>query len=133
MCFSWPDPISFVADLVTLVGVPVLGFSTWSIYRQLKEARKLRGVGEDCLNFYDVDTKCVVNLIPIKSAAAIPRVGERVYLPGETDKVKNYGGGMYEVVGVDHYYREDHKDNRPCPATPLAIQIKVRKVASDSK
>ena len=133
MCFTWPDPISFVADVVTLVGVPVLGFSTWSLYRQLKEARKLRGVGEDCLNFHDVDTKCGVNLIPFKNVTAIPRVGDHVSLPGETDEVKNYGGGWYEVVGVDFYYREDRKDDHPSPAAPLAIQINVRKVVSYSK
>jgi hypothetical protein len=74
MSFAWPDPISLVADVVTIVGVPVLAVSTWKLYQDAKEARELKGVGEDCLNFYDVTAKCGINLVPIKDFPIIPAV-----------------------------------------------------------
>ncbi len=127
MSFAWPDPISLVADVVTIVGVPVLAVSTWKLYQDAKEARELKGVGEDCLNFYDVTAKCGINLVPIKDFSIIPRTGDIVSLPGETDEKRNYGSGRYEVVSVEFYYREDRESYRPSPAAPLAIQINVKK------
>ena len=123
-----PDPISFIADVVTIIGVPVLVVATWQLYQEAKEARKRKGVGEDCLNFFDVTAKCAVNLVPFKNVTTIPSVGDVVTLPGETDGRKNYGGGRYEVVGVEFYYQEDRESYRPSPATPLAIQINVKKL-----
>ena len=55
MNFQWPDPISFVADLVTFVGVPVLAYSTRGLYGEFKELRWAKGVSEDCVTFWDVD------------------------------------------------------------------------------
>lgn len=70
--------------------------------------------------------------MPFKQLTAIPRVGDHISLPGETDEERNYGGGWYEVVGVDFYYREDREMNRPTPATTSVIQINVRKIVSYS-
>lgn len=128
MSFTWPDPLSLVADVVTIIGVPVLAVSIWKLYQDAKEARKLKGVGEDCLNFYDITAKCAINLVPVKDFSIVPRVGDIVSLPGETDEERNYDGGRYEVVSVEFYYREDRKSHRPSSATPLAIQINVKKL-----
>jgi hypothetical protein len=49
--------------------------------------------------------------------------------PGETDKKRNYGGGKYEVVGVDFHYREDSEAHPFIPATTSVIEIMVRKIA----
>ena len=132
MSFAWPDPISFVADVVTLIGVPVLAYSTWGLYQQFEKERQPRGVSENCVIFYDINGKCAINLVPFKQLAVIPRVGDHVYLPGETDKEGNYGGGKYEVVGVDFHYREDSEAHPFIPATTSAIEIMVRKIAGYS-
>jgi len=129
MIFAWPDPVSFVADIVTLIGVPVLTYSTWGLYKQFEKERQPRGVSENCVSFYDVDARCAINLVPFKQLAVIPIVGNCVYLPGETDKKRNYGGGKYEVVGVDFHYREDSEAHPFIPATTSVIEIMVRKIA----
>ncbi len=82
------------------------------------------------MSFYDVQQKCAINLVPFKQLASIPRTGDHVYLPGETDNGKNYGSGKYEVVDVDFHYREDSEAHPFIPATTSAIEIKVRKIAS---
>lgn len=130
MSFTWPDPISLVADVVTFIGIPVLVYSTWSLYRQFEKDRQPKGVSEDCVSFYDVNEKCAINLVPFKQLAVIPRAGDYVYLPGETDAKRNYGGGKYEVVAVQFHYREDSKAHPFIPATTSAIEVMVRKIAS---
>jgi len=80
MIFAWPDPVSFVADIVTLIGVPVLTYSTWGLYKQFEKERQPRGVSENCVSFYDVDARCAINLVPFKQLAVIPIVGNCVYL-----------------------------------------------------
>ena len=132
MCFTWPDPISLVADIVTIVGLPVLAVSTWNLYRQVRKARQLKAVSEDCVSFYDIGCKCGINLVPFKHLASVPRPGDRISLPGETDEKRNYGGGWYEVISVDFYYREDRESDRQTPATTSVIQINVRKLVSYS-
>lgn len=132
MCFTWPDPISLIADIVTIVGLPVLAVSTWNLYQQVKKDRQPRGVSEDCVSFYDVGLKCGINVVPFKHLAAIPRPGDHISLPGETDEKRNYGGGWYEVISVDFHYREDREIDRPTPATTSVIQINVRKLVSYS-
>jgi hypothetical protein len=130
MCFTWPDPISIVADIVTIVGMPVLAVSSWRLYREVKHARKPKGVSEDCISFFDLTEQCTVNIVPFERMAAIPRVGDRITLPGESGEDGNAGAGKYEVAGVDFYYRKASDVNRPAPAVPFAIQINVRKLAS---
>ncbi len=132
MCFTWPDPISLVADIVTIVGIPVLAVATWNLYLQVRKARQLKAVSEDCVSFHDVVLKCGINLVPFKQLAAIPRPGDHISLPGETDEQRNYGGGWYEVVSVEFHYRGDRESDRQTPATTSVIQINVRKLVSHS-
>ncbi len=132
MSFTWPDPISFAADMVTFIGIPALALSTWGLFRQLKKDRRQRGVSEDCVSFCDVDAKCAINLVPFKQLAIIPRAGDHVYLPGETDKERNYGGGKYKVVAVQFHYREDSEAHPFIPAATSAIEIMVRRITRDA-
>jgi hypothetical protein len=140
MTFQWPAPISLVADVIAIVGLPTLIISTIQLYREskkeraeakkaLEEAQRRRGVSEDCVSFYDVDKKCAINLVPFRQLWAIPRVGDHVHLPGETDGGENYGGGKYEVVDVDFHYRVDSKAHPFIPATTSVIEIMVRLIA----
>lgn len=130
MTFQWPDPISFVADVVTFIGIPVLFYSTNGLYREFKELRKVKGVTEDCVTFLDVDRKCAVNAVPLKKTGTIPRVGEYVYLPGESDGDRSYGDGKYQVLEINFHYREDREAHPFIPASASAIEIHVRKIVS---
>ncbi|MFZ0306476.1 MAG: hypothetical protein WAL75_27570 [Terracidiphilus sp.] len=94
--------------------------------------RGFDGLSAQVQSFFDVNQKCAINLVPFKQLAATPSVGDHVYLPGETEGEKNYGGGKYEVVGVDFHYREDSEAHPFVPATTSAIEIMVRKIASYS-
>ena len=136
MNFQWPDPISLVADIIAIVGIPALVYSTRQLFVDVEkareeaiEARRPRGISEDCVSFYDVNQKCAINLVPFKQLAAIPRVGDHVYLPGETEGERNYGGGKYEVVGTNFHYREDSDAHPFIPAKTTGIEILVRRIA----
>ncbi|HUY81603.1 MAG TPA: hypothetical protein VMU92_07760 [Acidobacteriaceae bacterium] len=130
MNFPLPDPISFFADVVTFVGIPALLYSTRGLYREFREVRRVKGISEDCVTFWDVERKCAINSVPFKKTGTIPRVGEFVYLPGERDGNRSYGDGKYEVVEIDFQYREDREAHPFIPASASAIEIHVRKVAS---
>jgi hypothetical protein len=135
MSFQWPDPIGFVADILTIVGIPVLAVSIWNLYRDVKNAREPKTVGQGCLQFDDVDSKLPVNLVQLKEIHAIPRVGDTVSLPGEIDfanHLKRYGGGIYWVLSVAFsYIPGDPKEaGQPCPALPARIIIDVKKIDS---
>ncbi len=129
MSFSWPDPISLIADVVTLIGVPTLAYSTWNLYKQAKKAREPQSVSHGCLEFAYADERCGINLVPLEAITAIPRAGDRVFLPGETRNFENRGGGYYEVVSVDFSYLEAPEEvDQPCPALPSKIIVKVRRL-----
>ncbi len=130
MSIQWPDPISFVADIVTFIGIPVLLYSTSGLYREFKDLRKAKGVSEDCVTFFDVDAKCAINSVPFKKTGAIPRTGDSVYLPGERDGDRSYGDGKYKVLDVAFHYRIDPEAHPIIPAAASAIEIHVRKIAS---
>jgi hypothetical protein len=31
MGFTWPDPISFVADVIAIIGIPTLAVANWQL------------------------------------------------------------------------------------------------------
>jgi hypothetical protein len=128
MSFTWPDPISFIADIIAIVGIPTLAVSTLSLYREAKKAREPQTVSFGCLEFYNEDGECGVNLVPLDKITAIPRVGDQVYLPGETHESKVYGQGYYEVLKVVFGYSEAPEIDQPCPAVPAKIVVHVREL-----
>ena len=127
MSFQWPDPISFVADIIAIVGIPALVVSTAKLYHDAKKAREPQSVSHGCLEFNDVDREVAINLVPLREVTAIPRAGDVVLLPGETVNDKNYGGGDYRVQSVEFSYlpAADEVD-QPCPALPSKIIVNVR-------
>lgn len=98
MLFTWPDPISLVADVVTIVGIPVLAVTTYRLYREYAKGREVKNVSQDCLE--SNENKTGINLVPLKKVAALPRPRDIVFLPGEPHEGKNYGSGEYEVERV---------------------------------
>ena len=125
MMFSWPDPISLVADLVTIVGIPVLAATTGGLYREYAKNRAVKNVSQDCLEFNE--NKTGINLVPLERVVAFPRPGDIVYLPGETHGGTNYGGGAYEVEKVAFTFNEAPELEQPCPAVPSKVVAYVRK------
>jgi hypothetical protein len=127
MTFNWPDPISLVADIVTFVGVPIIAVSLYQLAQEFRRARVPKGVSQDCLEFYDSREKVGVNLVPLKTVSAFPRVGDRVFLPGETHDGENYGGGEYEVEKIAFTFSEAPEVDQPCPAVPSKVVVYVRR------
>ena len=50
MNFAWPDPISFVADVIAIVGIPTLYVLTKTLYRETKKARESQSVSHRALS-----------------------------------------------------------------------------------
>lgn len=128
MSFAWPDPISLLADAVTIIGIPLLAWGTRNLYHEFKEARQPKGVGEDCLMFFDSNAKFIVNNVPYKDFQAVPRVGDLLDLPGTTDGDRSFGTGKYLVMSVEFYYREDRISGRQASAMPTGIHVEVKKL-----
>ncbi|MBS1822646.1 MAG: hypothetical protein JST61_11850 [Acidobacteria bacterium] len=128
MFFTWPDPISLVADAVTIVGVPILWFTFRGWFKEWKYEREHNTVSMGCMEFNNVDDRCGVNLVPLEDINAVPRIGDQVYLPGETHDRKHYGTGLYEVLNVVFCYGEAPEINQACPARPVKIIVDVRKI-----
>ena len=136
MSFQSPDPISLIADAVTIVGLPTLAWSTWKLWadfqtetraavqhRAEEQRRQLVSVG--CLQFSD--EMGGINLVPLEKVAAFPRPGDFVRLPGETRGGENWGGGEYEVKGVSFTFLEAPEIDQPCPAVPSKVIVDVRR------
>lgn len=131
MSFPLPDPISLIADIIAIVGIPTLAVSTRNLYRDAKKAREPQSVSHGCLEFGHADGhRTGINLVPLTEVTAIPRPGDTVLLPGEYVDHKNYGGGIYKVESVFFsYLPADPKEvDQPCPALPSKISVNVRKV-----
>ena len=132
MTFQWPDPISLVADIIAIVGIPTLAVSTTKLYKDAKKAREPQSVGHGCLEFGHCDYECGINLVPLTEATAIPRVGDTVFLPGETGGNENLGRGLYKVEDITFRYREAPEEvDHPCPALPSRIVVQVRSLNSE--
>jgi hypothetical protein len=125
MVFTWPDPISLVADILTIVGIPVLAVTTGRLYQEYSKSREAKNVSQDCLEFNEKGTG--INLVPLETVAAFPRPGDIVFLPGEMHEGKNYGGGEYEVEKVAFTFNEAPEIDQPCPAVPSKVVAYVRK------
>jgi hypothetical protein len=136
MEFQWPDPISFFADAITIVGLPTLAWTTWRLWQDARrgraeavhrraeeERRQIISVG--CLEFSD--GRVAINLVPLEKIAALPRPGDTVRLPGETHNLRNLGAGYYEVEKVMFTFLEAPEIDQPCPAVPSKIIAFVRK------
>jgi len=68
---------------------------------------KPKGITEDCLVFRDKNGKVEVNVIPLDLFKFLPRVGDRVRLPG----IDDYGQGLYQIETITHYYANDLSSN----------------------
>ena len=135
MTCHWPDPISFVADIIAIIGIPTLRVAIRNLYKDVKKAREPQTVSHGCLEFADADDKTGINLVPLTEVAAIPRHGDTVLLPGEYVDHKNYDGGVYKVESVVFsYLHADPKEvNQPCPALPSKITINVRNMQDENR
>ena len=80
-------------------------------------------LGVGCIRFVDPDSDLwVVNCVRFEPGAPIPRVGERVFLPGD-GRI-----GSYEVTQVRYIYDRAAEQRHAPQAALLAIEIRVRKL-----
>jgi len=133
------DLMSHAADVVTLVGVPTLAWSTWKLWQDRKkdraeeaerriEATHREIVSQGCVDFEDTRRGVGINLVPFGKLAAVPRPGDFVVLPGETRDGRNFGGGEYEVERVSFSFQEAPEiADQPCPAVPSKIIVDVHR------
>jgi hypothetical protein len=125
MTFAWPDPLSLITDVVTIIGIPVLGVTTYRLYREYAKSREVKSVSQGCLEFNENRTG--INLVPLERVVAFPRPGDIVFLPGETHGGKNFGGGEFEVENVAFTFLEAPEIDQPCRAVPSKGVAYVRK------
>ena len=127
MAFAWPDPISLIADVVTIIGLPAIVVTTWSLYREFRKERAERKklISEGCLEFLDSQQRVAVNLVPLDRVPSLPRPGDRVFLPGEG---VNYGAGQYEIESISFTFEEAPNIGQPCPAVPAKVVARVRRI-----
>lgn len=72
------------SDIIAIIGIPTLAYSTRKLHQDAKKAREPQAAGHGCLEFDDVDQEVAINLVPLEEIAAIPRAGYVVFLPGST-------------------------------------------------
>jgi len=116
---------------VTILGVPLLATGIWQLVREMRRERAERKVlkitSQDCLEFNDRQQRVAINLVPLERITAVPRPGDVVFLPGETHKGVNYGGGEYEVERIAFTFFEAPEVGQPCPAVPFKVVAYVHK------
>lgn len=90
-----------------------------------------KAIGDDHVNFYD--ERCThVNAVPLSKAMYVPRVGERLRLPG----MKEGGAGDYEVERVVYYYESAEEGPLEVGAVDLAqvsVHLKTVRAVKGSK
>jgi hypothetical protein len=144
----WPDPISLVANVFTLLGVPTLTWSTWRLWRDFEKekraetqrrAEKAQRKFEtefhvnwyrEAIEFYEPhQSHGPINVVPFEKAGALPRPGDTVYLPGETrTRPPEYAALEYEVEKVEFVFEETPKIiDQPCPAILSKILVAVKR------
>jgi hypothetical protein len=141
IAFTWPDPISLAADVITIVGLPLLVVGAIKLFRDLRkdrveeirqkiEASHREIVSQGCVEFYDTGSGAAINLVPFETRASLPRPGDFVMLPGETHDGQSFGAGEYEVEKVSFSFQEAPEiTDQPCPAVPSKIIVYVHRRA----
>jgi hypothetical protein len=125
MILPLPDPISFVADIIGIVGIPTLAASTVGLYREAKKARQTKIASEYCLEFCDF-RRVVLGLVPFDRMHAIPRPGDHVLLPGESSEGRRTLA-EYKVEKVLFLYSESIEVDQPSGISPSKIVAVVQK------
>jgi hypothetical protein len=125
MKLTWLEWLRFIADIITIVGLPVLAAGTWQLYVAYRKDRIPKNVSEGCLEFSEGRTG--INLVPLDAVKIFPRPGDVVFLPGETVEDKNYGGGEYIVETISFSFHEAREVDQPCPAIPSKVVASVKK------
>jgi hypothetical protein len=122
----WLHVLSIVADIASILAIPVLIVGYVELRRLYKEVRALRtprGVSEDAVEF--LDGRVAINLVPIGKLPFLPRKGDMVMLPSESGET---GAGGYEVVDVCHCFSEEtEKTDYPSPARLGKVVVYVKK------
>jgi hypothetical protein len=122
----WLPILSIVADIASILAIPVLivGYvELRGLYKEIRALRAPRGVSENAVEF--LDGRVAINLVPISTLRFLPRKGDTVMLPSESGQS---GAGTYEVVDVCHCYSEEiETTDYPCQARLGKVVAYVKK------
>jgi hypothetical protein len=67
-------------------------------------------VSHGCLEFYDLDRRVGVTLVPFEKITSHPRAGDDTWLSGETHEGVNYAVGWYNVETFSFTLQEAPED-----------------------
>jgi hypothetical protein len=106
----------YVSVVGFVIGLPAVVGTYYQSFKARQEARRAREGSlhaQDCLEFVAGDGTCI-NLVPLETLPALPRVGDVILLPGHGTGVDGeFLMGAYLVEKVEHIYtRPDEKGNR---------------------
>jgi hypothetical protein len=121
----WLSVISIVANIASILAIPVLivGYiELRKLYKEIRAIRTPRGVSEDAVEF--LEGGVAINLVPIAKLPFLPRKGDTVNLPSERGAPDS---GAYEVTDVCHIYWVDDEETGPCPARLKKVVASVKK------
>ncbi|MBZ5515173.1 MAG: hypothetical protein LAN62_10120 [Acidobacteriia bacterium] len=90
----------------------------------ISQVRGAKGVTEDSVEFHDLDRRLGVNTLPLSMMMALPRIGEKVSLPGGP-----HGPAEYRVADVIHFYVEDLDAEGPSPVRLFKVTVGLRATA----
>jgi hypothetical protein len=103
--FAFWSPYASVVGFV--VGLPAVVGTYYESLKARQEARRAREGSlhaQDCLEFVAGDGTCI-NLVPLDTLPAMPRVGDVILLPGHGSGVEGeFLMGAYLVEKVEHIY-----------------------------
>ena len=126
-----PDRLSMVADVCTILGMPLVLYALWNLWIGLRKLRIRRSVSEDCLEFRFKNK--TVDLAPL-SSTHVPRAGDIVFLPKNETHNLSTRPNMYEVEQVVFMYGkpvalEGSGNGQPVTAILRKVMVNVKTVS----
>jgi len=130
MQIEWPDPLSIAADLITVLGIPVLAVTLWKLWHGFQKLRRRRSVSQDCVEFcLEKKTLALASL----EGTHVPHLGEVILLPPSEMQPRLSESCCYEVEKVIYLYGrpdrlESAETNQPISATLHKAIVHLRAI-----
>ena len=123
---KWPDLLSLVTNIVTLIGIPSLWYANRELWKQYREARRIKIVSENCLEFLAPGR--AINLVRLDGLPVLPRMGDMVYLPAEDGG--EFDSGSYRVQKLEYFFVRPAEEQctQPAEAVLGKVVAKVERV-----
>ena len=116
---KWLDWFSLVADVVTIIGIPSLWYAYHQLWKQHREARRIKIVSENCLEFLVPGR--AINLVRLDGLPVLPRMGDMVYLPAEDGG--EFDRGSYRVQKLEYFFVRPAEEHCTQPAEAVLGKV----------